>query len=197
MKGGGRAEGQRGRGEERGQKGQLPPGWTGVKTESPFPSTHAHAGSPAGESPAVPAASPIGQARDRPGLSFPTCEAGSRQARQSERQLRSKNHRGPRPPQVNFPAAPRGWGSRPRVSSPTPSAAAGQACPHRPQSPPRRAAPTQHWPRPPPPTVPKSAPAQTPAPCRPPGRRREGRGLVSYARGGAAGDHAPPLLPTA
>lgn len=180
MKGGGRAEGQRERGEERGQKGQVPPGWVGGGSKQKVPSpAHARAGSPAGESPAVPAVSPSGQARDRPGLSFPTCEAGSWQARQSERQLRSKNHGGPRPPQVNFPAAPRGWGSRPCVSSPTPPEAAGQACPHRPQSPPLPAAPTRHWPRPPPPTVPESEPAQTPAPCRPPGRRREGRGLVS------------------
>lgn len=93
---------------------------------------------------------------------------------QSERGLRvPKNHRGPRPPQVNFPAAPRGWGFRPRASS-----RGDQACPRRPPSRPRRAAPTRYWPRPLPPTVHKSAPAQTPAPCRPPGRRREGRGRV-------------------
>lgn len=107
-------------------------------------------------------------------LSFPTCEAGSKQTEQSERSTRSKNHRGPRPPQVNFPAAPRGWGSRPRVSS-----RGDQACPRRPPSRPRHAALTRYWPRPLPPTVPKSAPAQTPAPCPPPGRRREGRGRVS------------------
>lgn len=104
----------------------------------------------------------------------PRVKAGSRQMGQSERSERSKNHRGPRPPQVNFPAAPRGWGSRPGSSS-----RGGQACLHRPPSPTRHAAPTRYTPRAPPPTVPESAPAQTPAPCRPPGRRREGRGRVS------------------
>lgn len=65
----------------------------------------------------------------------PRVKAGSGQTRQSERSARSENHRGPRPPQVNFPAAPRGWGSRPRASS-----RGGQACPHRPPSPTRHAA---------------------------------------------------------
>lgn len=52
-----------------------------VKTESPFPKyarTRAH-GAPRESFCSVPAASPSGQARDRPGLSFPTCGAGSRQ----------------------------------------------------------------------------------------------------------------------
>lgn len=78
----------------------------------------------------------------------------------------------------------------------TPAPRGGRTCPRRPQSPPRRAALTRRWPRPPPPTVHKSAPAQTPAPRRSPGRRREGRGRGRDARGGATCDDAPPLWPT-
>lgn len=50
----------------------------------------------------------------------------------ARRHLHSKNHRGPRPPQVNFPAAPRGWVSRPRVRPPPPAAAGPVRAAHSP-----------------------------------------------------------------